>query len=274
MGEMKDRGDIYEASPMELIDGIPIFSELSEYIQNYEKISADHLARMGKTGENPFIPEDVWLELESSTKELILKYAEGGCRILDVGVGLGRLLALLPPAFEKYGMDISLGYLKIAQSKGINVCYSLIEDMPYKKNAFDMVVCTDVLEHVLDLNLACDRILSVLKDNGILIARVPYREDLSPYLSPDCPYKFVHLRSFDEYSLRLLFERVFNCEVLEYSTAVPVMQSSLFKHHVPTPIRPLIGSAIHRVKPANKWIYRYLVRSFFNPCVINCVVRK
>lgn len=89
MYEIRDSDDVYAVTPMKSVDGIPVFSEGNEYIQNYERISLDHLVGMAKTGENPFLPEDVWVELENSTKELILKYAEGGCKILAVGVGLG-----------------------------------------------------------------------------------------------------------------------------------------------------------------------------------------
>jgi 2-polyprenyl-3-methyl-5-hydroxy-6-metoxy-1,4-benzoquinol methylase len=67
------------------------------------------------------------------------------------------------------------------------------------------MVCADVLEHVLDLNLVCAKILSVLRPGGILIVRDPYREDLRAYTVPSCPYKFIHLRNFDENSLQLLF---------------------------------------------------------------------
>jgi SAM-dependent methyltransferase len=110
-------------------------------------------------------------------------------------------------------MDVSIEYLKIAAKKSIKVCMSLVEDMPYKEGVFDMVVCTDVLEHVLDVNLAIKKILSVIKQNGYLIVRVPYKEDLTPYLDPTYPFIFSHLRNFDENSLRLIFEKIFKCAV-------------------------------------------------------------
>jgi len=267
---------VYGISPIKYAQDIPIFSKTNEYIENYEKIASDHLNKMKKTGENPFIPEDIWVELEESTRELVTKYSSSidGNRLLDVGVGLGRLLSQLPASFDKYGMDISMGYLEIAKNKGIEVCYSLIEDMPYKKDVFDMIICTDVLEHVLDLNLACLKMLSVLKKGGLLIVRVPYRENLGPYLSPDYPYRFVHLRNFDEYSLKLLFDKVLGCEILEFHTAVPVAQSNLFKYHLWRPLMRTVEYAISGMKNINQGMYKLFVRSFYNPCVINLVVKK
>ena len=54
--------------------------------------------------------------------------------------------------------------------------------MPYEDGFFDAIVACDVLEHVIDLNECCRQILRVLKPGGVLIVRVPFKEDLSPYL--------------------------------------------------------------------------------------------
>jgi ubiquinone/menaquinone biosynthesis C-methylase UbiE len=267
---------IYGINPIRYVDDIPVFSETNDYIRNYENIASDHLSKMKETGENPFIPEDMWLDMEQSTRELVMKYSDNidGIRLLDVGVGLGRLLSSLPASFDKYGMDISMEYLKIAKNKGIEVCNSLIEDMPYKKDTFEMIICTDVLEHVLDLNRACFKMMSVLKSGGFLIVRVPYRENLSLYLTPDYPYRFAHLRSFDEYSLQLFFNRVLGCEFVEFHTAVPIAQSSLLKYQLKGLLRIVLEHAISRMKYINQGMHKYLVRSFYNPCIINFVVRK
>ncbi|MFZ1560318.1 MAG: class I SAM-dependent methyltransferase, partial [Saprospiraceae bacterium] len=142
---------LYSKKPLKYEDGIPIFSHMSKYVENYERISADHINEMNSSGANPFIDERLWNQIEDSTINLLLKHTSGG-KILDVGVGLGRLLSKIDGInnnFEKYGFDISLNYLRIAKSKGISVCLSLIEDMPYQENSFDAIVCTDVLEHVL-----------------------------------------------------------------------------------------------------------------------------
>jgi hypothetical protein len=74
------------------------------------------------------------------------------------------------------------------------------------------------------------RILSVLKEDGVLVIRVPYREDLSAYASPECPYKYVHVRNFDENSLRLLFEKVFQCELIEINEAGYILDFKRLRH--------------------------------------------
>jgi hypothetical protein len=53
------------------------------------------------------------LEIEDSKSDIVNKYCEPGDRLLDVGVGMGRLLDRFPN-HDRYGMDISRGYLKHA----------------------------------------------------------------------------------------------------------------------------------------------------------------
>jgi len=268
--------DVYVRNPIGFRGTIPIFSVSNDYTDNYEKISADHLASLHHNGTNPFIPEEIWVQYEHSTIELIRKYAKPKDMILDVGVGLGRLLSNFPE-LQRYGMDISFGYLDLAQSKRIEVCYALVEDMPYHEGMFDMVVCTDILEHVLDLNLNVEKILSILKDRGILIARVPYREDLSWYASPKCSYKYVHIRNFDEHSLCLLFERVFGCEVVEmvhagYDAAyVNRLKCALL---IPERLRWRLPKLFLKVRKISKPLYKILLKKIYHSFEINVVIRK
>lgn len=267
-------GGIFIKEPIGFHGTIPVFSCSNDYTANYEKISEDHLESFHRNGTNPFIPEDLWVEFEKSTIELIKKYSKSGDRVLDVGVGLGRLLSHFPN-LERCGMDISFGYLEVSQSKGINVCYSLVEDMPYREGLFDLVVCTDVLEHVLDLNMCCSKILSVLREGGILIVRVPFKEKLSPYLEVTYPYKYVHLRNFDEYSLRLLFERIFGCEYVEMAMVGYTPSTNKLRCQAPfQKVNLILSQFISVIKTVHKPLYGLLLKKLYDPIVINIVVRK
>jgi SAM-dependent methyltransferase len=205
-----------------------------------------------------------------------VEYAElgGKSRVLDAGVGMGRLLSMLPENINKYGMDISIDYLKAAREKGIDVCMAMIEDMPYEAGSFDMVICTDVLEHVLDLNKVCVAILNVLKVGGMLIVRVPYREELDAYLSPQYSYHYAHLRNFDENSITLLFEKVFKCKVLACAASVPVVQANLLKFRMPGLLERGLHMIVRFVSKLNKGLYILLRGWLYKPCIMNCVVLK
>lgn len=263
---------VYAREPLRFQGSIPVFSESNEYTDNYERISADHLAYHRRNGTNPFIPENLWVQMEDSTIELIRKYSKSGNMILDVGVGLGRLLSHFPH-LQRYGIDISFSYLENAQKEGIEVCYGLVEDIPYQESTFDILVCTDVLEHVLNLNSCIEKILFVLKVNGILIVRVPYRENLQCYLTT--PYKYVHLRNFDEYSVRLLFERLFNCEHMETTFGSYYLNEAFLKYRLPFKslhfvLSPIIGF----LKLISPEVSDILIKKLYNPLEMNVVYRK
>jgi SAM-dependent methyltransferase len=264
---------IYKSEPIARIsDKIPVFSPLDPYIENYEKISTDHVNALKETGQNPFMDEKLWKECEDATAEIVKRYLKPEHRILDVGVGTGRLLDMLQCA-NKYGIDISTEYLKITAQKDIEVCYGLIEDMPYKDGVFDVIVCTDVLEHVLDLKLASEKILACLKPGGHLIVRVPYRENLEHYL--DAPYEFVHLRNFDEYSLFMHFNKIMKCEVLHHSTVGssphPDRLKTVYRFPKGYNFYRQIGWIIKRIRPG---FWKKINEAIHYHTEINMVVRK
>jgi SAM-dependent methyltransferase len=217
--------DAYRVQPLRVVDGLPVFSSADDYVENYQRIAADHIAAIKPGQANPFIGDELWQTLEDSTRALVTRHVAAGGRILDVGVGLGRLLGPLPQ-YRRFGIDISFDYLKQARAADIEVAFARVEDMPFHDGYFDAVTVCDVLEHVLDLDGSVRQLLRVLKPGGVLIVRVPYREDLSPYLAPDVPYEFIHLRNFDEHSLGLLFGKVHRCTVVEHAQVAPYLQGA------------------------------------------------
>ena len=261
----------YRRLPNAVENEIPIFFEANVYTRNYDTIAREHLDAVAKGISNPFMSDTILEALESSTLGLIQRYAVPGHRILDIGVGLGRLLSQVSHC-ERYGTDVSFSYLEKAKERGIEVCCAFAEDLPYRDELFDVVVCTDVLEHVLDLNKAIESILRVLKREGILIVRVPDREDLSPYLKPSYPFQFAHLRNFDEASLRLMFSRVFKCECLDIEHVFAHVTSKI---RCPLPRgRGLLTMALDWVTRHNASLYKWTARTLYRPVEVNCVVRK
>jgi SAM-dependent methyltransferase len=260
----------FDREPIRFHGTIPVFSEPNEYTECYEKMAERRLEFVREHGT---IEEDR-LQSENVTLDLIRKYSKADQTILDVGIGLARLLERFPE-LRRYGLDVSFRYLEKAQKKGIEVCYALVEEVPYKEGMFDIVVCTDVLEHVIDLNLCVGKILSVLKSGGILIARSPFKEDLSWYVSDGNPYKYAHLRTFDDNSLRLLFERVFECEVLETVFSGYIPDPKRFKYPVPFPRRDyILRRLFRRLRSSFPSTYESLLRKWYNPIEVNVVVKR
>lgn len=227
----------YVRTPLDVLDGIPVFSARDRYVNNYIQIAADHVAAMQHGNENPFIDNNLWIELENSTRNLIRKYVADGARVLDVGVGLGRVLGPLN-TLQRYGIDISLEYLQKARERGFEVAFSRIEDMPYEDGFFDAVIACDVLEHVIDLHGCCLQLLRVLRPGGVLIVRVPYLDDMEAYLDENLPYEFIHVRSFDVPSLKILFGKILGLRYQEHDFVAPYLKDALFK------IKLLPGSSL------------------------------
>jgi SAM-dependent methyltransferase len=95
-------------------------------------------------------------------------------RVLDIGCGGGEFLSFLPTK-HKYGIDISPTSVKRAREKNIDAQVIDVETqkMPFERNYFDLLVCTELLEHLFDPSLLLSEIKRVLKKGGYAYATVP-----------------------------------------------------------------------------------------------------
>ncbi|MCA0417178.1 MAG: methyltransferase domain-containing protein [Proteobacteria bacterium] len=204
---------IFLRSPVRIVDNIPIFSEVDSYVANYDDIASDHLDHLGRFHHSPFMVDDQIQQSEIATLRLVQKHLQPGARILDAGVGMGNLLKDVP-VYDRYGVDIAIDYLKLAQRQGVTVAMAKLVELPYIDGYFDGVVVCDVLEHLIDLDASVAQLARVLKPDGILIVRVPNNENLSSYVE-DTKYSFGHVRTFSRESLRLYVEKCFGFSFVE-----------------------------------------------------------
>lgn len=133
-----------------------------------------------------------------------------GRLVCDVGIGQGFLCDEMLQLGAKHvsAVDISRSYLKrFAGSSQVTPYLANAENLPFKEH-FDVLVSTDVMEHVLNVGSFLYSINRALKLDGIAAIRVPYREPLLHY-SPHAGYShaFGHLRSFNKDILRLYMEQ-------------------------------------------------------------------
>ena len=180
------------------------------YENAYEQLSEDDL-------KNAVYAEEYQFDLAFETHNAL-----GSVRGLDVaelGVGRGFLqksfLSETPKSL--HALDIAEEYVRNAlkifnDSNNGTTKFSIsvgnVEFMPFVES-FDLVVATDILEHVLNLGNALVRISRSLKNGGMFVCRVPYKEKLGQYsVYNNQRYEFAHLRFFDERLLQLQLEEV------------------------------------------------------------------
>jgi SAM-dependent methyltransferase len=149
----------------------------------------------------------------SRGRELIREHGPQSGKLLDAGSKAAQFLDIMPE-YERYGIDISPTYAEETRAHGFESHCGPIEDMPYQDAIFDIVNVTDVLEHVYDFNVCMAEIFRVLKPGGIFLIRVPVESTLAPYVAPSYPYKFTHVRMFDESVLTIWFTRMFPGEIV------------------------------------------------------------
>lgn len=103
--------------------------------------------------------------------ELITTYPQ---KILDVGCSSGWFISEIAKRFPKakcYGIDLYNKAIAYGRRLYPNIEFQLadVHEIPFRKNTFDLVICTEVLEHVDDPKRVLLEIKRVLKDNGVAI---------------------------------------------------------------------------------------------------------
>ncbi len=133
--------------------------------------------------------------------------------IADVGCGYGCNI----PVLSKYGFVTALepyeDARKYVQEKwGPQVEVVQWESPSPHKKRFDLIVLSDVLEHIADDKVAADWIYDHLNLNGHCIITVPAHQFLWTQMD-DAVH---HYRRYDETSLRALFENKFRISYFTY----------------------------------------------------------
>lgn len=104
--------------------------------------------------------------------------AEPSCRVLDAGCGNGHVAgALLKAGYEVVGIDASQEGIALARAEhpeGTFECFSVYEDLRERLGSFDVVVSTEVVEHLYDPRTFIARLKDVLSERGFLILSTPY----------------------------------------------------------------------------------------------------
>jgi methionine biosynthesis protein MetW len=96
-------------------------------------------------------------------------------KVLDLGCGPGHLgKMILEEGFDVWGADISDNSIQLAKEKGLKVIKASFEDrLPFQDQEFDIVVSSEVIEHIYDTESFIQEINRIMKKNASLIITTP-----------------------------------------------------------------------------------------------------
>jgi ubiquinone/menaquinone biosynthesis C-methylase UbiE/uncharacterized protein YbaR (Trm112 family) len=107
--------------------------------------------------------------------------------------------------------------------------------LPFSNDSFDVIIASEIIEHIEDPKAFVTELLRVVKPNGALIVSTPYKEKLVYELCIHChqmtPHN-AHLHSWEESSLKALFNdsvvnwefKAFNNKLLLFARTYPILQ--------------------------------------------------
>ena len=132
---------------------------------------------------------------------------------LDIGCGTTSFFEMFTDIKNTLLIDISTPICQYMKSKNFAVMEMNVEQMSFDNKSFDLIICSDVLEHVLSFDAAISQIERVLTDDGVLCINVPWEQNVSRLrLSA-----FSHLRRFSRHNV---FTRFSNFTILEQQLIV------------------------------------------------------
>lgn len=161
--------------------------QLSEFRASAWSASEDQYAAL--YAQHPRIHAET--DNSEACVQAICRLTASASSVLDVGCGSGYLLARIAEnhSFSKLaGVDINLKNIAShPASASIDFRQGVVDQLPFDANAFEVVICTHVLEHVLDLDKSLGELRRVA--SKLLIIVVPKERETLYTFNP-------HLRFF------------------------------------------------------------------------------
>lgn len=145
--------------------------------------------------------------------------------ILDVGCGNGGILRQLKQQgySNLHGLEISDYAIQRLQSEGIEMHYGALPSIPLPDETFDVVIASQVLEHVIRRGRFLEELRRVMKPGGTSFIFVP-DDCLGPISEPE------HVIKFNAGSLRKLLSKYFSIVTLSSMREVNYEAPILFAH--------------------------------------------
>jgi SAM-dependent methyltransferase len=131
--------------------------------------------------ENPAVPLSSGPDRARRQAQIlasVLRTVPGSAVIVDIGCGDGaatRVAASLNPGHRLVGVDWSAEALRQARGRGLALIRAGVEGsgLPLASASVDVVIMSEVIEHLVDTDSALDEAFRVLKPGGSLLLSTP-----------------------------------------------------------------------------------------------------
>lgn len=121
---------------------------------------------------------------------------------VDIGCGTVTLFDYIQIS-NPLLVDLIEEYCKFMQDKGHKITKGDIENLNFiEDSSMDIVVCSDILEHVLSFRIAINEVKRILKPGGLLVGNIPWEQKLH---KSDRISNFSHVRTFNNSNLSARF---------------------------------------------------------------------
>lgn len=156
--------------------------DLTSFYENSQRLKyhPGSLISKKRTGIKRLIAfDDRFERVKKELEKLIMQNANFPVKILDIGIGDGVYETSLDEDIrakcEFFGVDISIKQMARAKKllKESKVVDLNSQKLPYKDNSFDIVIASEILEHVFYPEKILEEAQRVLKRNGFMILTFP-----------------------------------------------------------------------------------------------------
>lgn len=106
---------------------------------------------------------------------VILSLVAQQSTVLDIGCGIGILLDRLrkEKSCKVFGIDISAEAIRALKNNNIDGIVAMVPPVPLPSNSFDIVIASELFEHVAKPRALLKEMIRIAKAKGIIIITVP-----------------------------------------------------------------------------------------------------
>jgi SAM-dependent methyltransferase len=189
----------------------PILRDSGAFRWAAKRVWGNHITHLARFRERaPFLSAEEYADLyrnhprvhegtdnSAACIERILATIEGDS-VCDIGCGTGALLSRIQSAHPKLSRLTGVDFVidDASRLSGIEYVAAKVETLPFADGEFDTVICTHVIEHILDYRQAIAELRRIAKKRLIIV--VPrereYRYTFNPHFN-FFPYTHSFLRA-------------------------------------------------------------------------------